>query len=113
MLTLFTRDMFHIHHVPLHSLKTFTFPPVLGLMTLLQCLTVRNPLLPGDRLVLVLLLTVMVLLQRLDSPCEILEGGSAAYVLYCTLNCLCVCIVHACLISIVLLPVICTVHFLF
>jgi len=87
----------HVHHIPLHLLKTFTFLLVLGLMTLLQCLTVRNPLLLGNRLVLALLLSVMVLPQRLDLFCEILEGGSVAYVLYCTLNCLCLCIKCACM----------------
>ena len=101
---------FHTYRTPLHSSKTCTFLPELGRMTFLQCLTVRNPLLPGDRLVP---LTVMVLRQRLDSPCEILEGGSVACIPYCTLNCLWVAINCACMPnSMVFLPVYVLVCFL-
>ena len=91
-----THIMFHIYHIPLHFSKTFiiTFLPVSGRMTFLQWLTGCNPLLLGDQL---LLLTVMVLWQGLDSPCKILEGGSVACELYCTLNCLWVGINCACM----------------
>ena len=40
-----THITFHIYHTPLHFSKTFTFFPVSGRMTFLQCLTVHNPLL--------------------------------------------------------------------
>jgi len=63
------------------------------------------------KMTLGILLVFVFVVASLHLKLLLQEMAPVAYVLYCTLNCLC--IVHACLISMVLLPVIYTVHFLF